>query len=255
MKNDETKVLLCIAVLVAIGICGWLAFLFVNKEALTAEQMSATAPAKIEQYYLDEIRKAVVPAYVEDILVNKIPVNIKTPKFWRKAIKANYYAARIAPEDVFDRETVLFLIDSDDGLKYAPSRLINKEISNIALGKNLNHIWNIPKEVFDEQTALYVLNQENGTRFFKYVPEKAITRRVAVTAVSKGGLLLGNIPAKLVDRELCLIAVRQNGAALMHVPWKMRDEEMCRVALENSNDAWEYVPKKFVLSKFFSSPK
>ena len=177
-------------ILAAVNQNGW-ALLYVRNKtpeiclAAVLKGKWATVPT---EYYGPRARHVGVLQYV--------PNEIRTPEFYREAVRQNGMMLHLVPEALKTRELCIEALNRNGkALQFVPEAL-KQELSMIAVTRSGD--------------ALH------------YVPDKRPD--ICLEAVRQNGMALIFVPAELKTPELCMEAVNRNGKALQYVPPHLRDQ-------------------------------
>lgn len=197
----------------------------------------------------DEICLVAVSAnghFLEDI-----PVPCRTAEVCKTAVKTTAFAFNYVPPAMRDEELCALACTSDsDFLAKLPDQILHSTsfLERVAAEQPmlLEHLSHTPetKELITEQLCVIAASNSRGYKRLKFVPDRFLTPKVCLAAVSSYGGNLSHVPHELKTLELCLAAVQNSGYSLQFVPEEHRTRELCLEAVKQAGSAVLYVPAR-----------
>ena len=189
----------------------------------------ADRPIEIEfiQERWEDMKPIIDAAYkhgdMNDIILQLVPHEHRTPEIILQAVKNNGYALYYLRDEAKTEEIILAALNqAGQALEYVPSRMLTSEMCWVAIK--------------EDSMAL------------RYVPEVLLTPEMCMVAAQKKGTCLSMVPKEMITMEMCRAAVLSEGGALRYVPEKFRTPENIQSAVTQNGRAIQHVPAEQITS-------
>lgn len=190
------------------------------------------------------VRSPALTSVPESVSLRMIPLDARTKKVCRRAVRHNGRSLVDVPPPLIDRHLCHVAMRHHGLLKDVPSRLRSASICWIAVKHNTDTLKDVPMELRDDLLCQRAIKYEGMA--LKDVPPELKTESLCVKAIKTSGGAYFSVPDRLkTKRRIIHMAVRRYGCALYDVPEHRKTKHLCEVAVRNNGVALYAVPPQW----------